>query len=200
MITKEKEEFISSFFFFLHFRYKRGKSTLQGQALEAEEDKLLDFYKLCLFLLISVIFLGSLINYSIELHISPPLEFCVRSGIIVDPSQIAVLFLLPFSILAIIALAFDTNLHLGNLQALFNMIFSQVSSSIMAILFLLPACVSLAKFDDNNLQGLTTSSLLLPLLGLKGPLMLKWHHYTESQEEVQQAHVHAAEEIEMQIV
>ena len=160
----------------------------------------MDFYQLCLFLLISVIFLGSVINYSEELHISPPQEICLRSGIKVDPIQFVIFFLLPFSVMAGIAFSFDTNFHLGNLQAIFSLFLNQVSSSILAILFLLPPCVSLVSFENYNLFGLIGAGLFLPLLGLKGPLMLKWHHYTESQGEAQQAHAQAAEEIEMQIV
>ena len=70
----------------------------------------------------------------------------------------------------------------------------------MAFLFVLPPCLTLAYFDNNNLLALIAGYLLLSLLGLKGPLMLKWHHYAESQGEAQQAHAHVAEEIEMQIV
>ena len=102
--------------------------------------------------------------------------------------------------MAVIAFSFDTNFHLGNLQALFNVIFNQGSSSIMAILLLLPLCVPLVSFENFNLFGLIGAGLFLPLLGLKGPLMLKWYHYTDSQGVAQQAHAHAAEEIEMQNV
>ena len=158
------------------------------------EQNILKTYQFCLFLTIIVSLLGSIINYSQELHMVPPQEMCSRSEIQTDVTKFFCFFLLPFVIMVIITIAFDTNfwqlpyLNHINLQGLYRFIFNQASikSSMIAVLLLLAPMPSLLRglgiIDiSNNLELLLGGTLFLPFLCVKSPLLLRWHLYTERQ-------------------
>ena len=140
----------------------------------------------------------SVLNYSNELLMFPPQQYCSRSNVLAYPTKF-VAFLSPFVIMAIITVGFETNLKWQNLLMLWNVISNSTMSlkiSALAVLFFLPPVISLMNFENNTSLGLVCASVFVPFMYVKTWLFLKWNLYTERQN--LQAAQNALEAVEMQ--
>ena len=137
-------------------------------------------------------FIMAIINHHQELHILPPYEYCIRSGIHPDPTKMFLQFILPMTIVFSVTLFFDSNIwqrpfstHV-NMKDIYSAIFTQISIKSYALTFLIiivtlfPLLVSKWLQLSVTTEGLLFFSLFLPLLIVKGPCIAYWTFQTEA--------------------
>ena len=176
----------------------------QGQPAEQilqAEDEILVTYQLGFFMFVCSNFAFSVINYSQDWQIYPPLEFCIRSGVVTNTLKFCTCFLLPFATMSISTLFISTiSLQFSNLNQFFHCL-SQMKSSIFTSLLLLASMPSVLNGlgiieVSQTIESLLDMSLFWFFVALKGPLLLHWYLDTEGQ----QADDQVPEEFEMQNV
>ena len=150
----------------------------------------------------------AIINHYQELHILPPYEYCIRSGIFPDPTKIFFYFLLPATIIFFVTLFFDSNIwqrpystHV-TIQDIYDVIFKQISIKSSALTFLLILFPLFTNWLELSVQamGLMANSFVLPLFIVKGPCIAFWTSQTEAKNMEEAKHNLMLLEIELQPV
>lgn len=131
------------------------------------------------------------INHHQELHILPPYEHCIRSGIHADLTKLFLFFILPANVAFLITFFLNSNIWQRpystheNVKDIYSAIFAQTSIKSSALTFLIiligVSALSLTKWLElsNDGLGLVFHSFILPLLIVKGPCMAHWTYQTE---------------------
>ena len=161
-VQKSTKKITAIVFHYVACRFLKKWTFLKGQRCPSD-NSIMTYYGITLTALFLYVFTMSIINHHQELHILPPYEYCIRSGIHPDPTKMFLQFILPMTIVFSVTLFFDSNIwqrpfstHV-NMKDIYSAIFTQISIKSYALTFLIiivTLFITVATIVDNMIPNM----------------------------------------------